>query len=78
MILGNIDLDLFKQLGLCKESLLWWQKRGLSYNQSGYGRKIPTEHMIKWCGKWRRVYCCIYSNSGTCYILQGKNWIVVS
>jgi len=78
MILGYIDLDLFKQLGLYKESLLWWQVKGLSYTQSGYGRKIPTEHMIRWGNKWRRVYCCIYSNSGTCYILQGKDWIVVN
>ena len=78
MILGNIDLDLFKQLGLYKESLLWWQKRGLMYTSTGYGRKIPTQHMIKWGNKWQRVYCCIYSNSGTCYILQGKDWIVIS
>lgn len=77
MILGNIDLDLFKALGLYKESLLWWQEKGLSYTSTGYGRKIPTSHMIKWCGKWRRVYCCIYSNHGTCYILQGKGWIIV-
>lgn len=78
MILGYIDLELFKTLGLYKESLLWWQVKGLLYTRTGYGRKIPTQHMIKWCGKWRRVYCCIYSNSGTCYILQGKDWIVVS
>jgi len=78
MILGYIDLDLFKTLGLYKESVLWWQAKSLSYTQSGYGRKIPTSHMIKWGNKWRRVYCCIYSNSGTCYILQGKDWIVVN
>ena len=77
MIVGNIDLDLFKSLGLYKEDVLWWQKRGLMYTRSGYGRKIPTSHMVYWCNKWRRVYCCIYSNSGTCYILQGKNWITV-
>ena len=46
MILGNIDLDLFKQLGLYKESLLWWQKRGLMYTSTGYGRKIPTQHKV--------------------------------
>jgi len=77
MILGYIDLDLFKTLGLYKESLLWWQKRGLMYTSTGYGRKIPTQHMIKWGNKWQRVYCCIYSNCSTCYILQGKDWIVV-
>ena len=78
MILGNIDLELFKTLGLYKESLLWWQVKGLMYTRTGYGRKIPTSHMVKWGNKWRRVYCCISSNCGTCYILQGKDWIVVS
>jgi len=78
MILGNIDLDLFKTLGLYKESVLWWQKKGLMYTSTGYGRKIPTSHMIKWGNKWRRVYCCIHSNSGTCYILQDNDWIVVN
>ena len=77
MIVGYIDLDLFKALGLYKESVLWWQAKGLFYTQSGYGRKIPTEHTIKWCGKWRRVYCSISSNCGTCYILQGNDWITV-
>ena len=78
MILGHIDLDLFKQLGLYRESFLWWQKAGLMYTSTGYGRKIPTQHMVKWCGKWRRVYCSIHSNCGTCYIFQGKDWIVVN
>ena len=77
MILGNIDLDLFKLLGLYKESLLRWQEKGMAYTSTGYGRKIPTSHMVRWGGKWRRVYCCIYSNTGTCYILQGKDWITV-
>jgi len=77
MIVGNIDLDLFKSLGLYKESVTWWQQKGLMYTRSGYGRKIPTSHMILWCNKWRRVYCCIHSNCGTCYILQGKAWITV-
>ena len=52
----------------CKDSPLWWQERGLMYTATGYGRKIPTRQMIKVNGKWRRVYCCIFSNSGTCYI----------
>ena len=40
----------------------------MMYTATGYGRKIPTRQMIKVNGKWRRVYCCIFSNSGTCYI----------
>jgi len=46
--------------------------------QSGYGKRIPTQHMIRHNGKWRRVYCCIYSNIGTCYITdKNGDWIVV-
>lgn len=51
-----------------KENLLWWQEKGLSFTRSGYGKRIPTPYMVKFNGKWRRVYCCIYSNSGTLYI----------
>lgn len=69
-----------------KQELLWWQKKGLSYTASGYGRRIPTTWMIQIPGKsaWRRVYCCIYSNSGTCYVDGPKDengkktWIVVN
>lgn len=35
---------------------------------SGYGKRIPTSYMVQVDGKWRRVYCCIYSNVGTLYI----------
>ena len=58
-----------------KEVLLPWQEKGLSYTATGYGRKIPTSYKVFWEGKWRRVYCCIYSNSGTCYLAKGSDWI---
>lgn len=45
---------------------------------SGYGSRIPTGYMIKWRGKWRRVYVRCFSNSGTTYIRDGKARIVVS
>jgi hypothetical protein len=45
--------------------------------QDGYGRKMPTDRMVRYKNRWRRVYCCCYSNSGTCYITSGKDWIVV-
>lgn len=51
-----------------KDAPLWWQERGLSFTASGYGKRIPTRQMVKFNGKWRRVYCCIFSNIGTCYI----------
>lgn len=52
----------------CKVNPLWWQDKGLSYTASGYGARIPTRYMVKFNGKWRRVYCRIYSNNGTLYI----------
>lgn len=56
---------------------LWWQERGLSYTRTGYGGKIPTQYKIKHENRWKRLYCMIYSNSGTCYILsKGKRLIV--
>lgn len=51
---------------------------GLSWTASGYGSKIPTAHMVRVEGKWRRVYCAVYSNSGTCYVLiNGQRCTVV-
>ena len=75
-IIKNFYLDDLEH----KEFLLPWQKKGLSYTATGYGRKIPTTKMVKLPGvnRWRRVYCCIYSNIGTCYVLQGKDWIVIN
>ena len=63
-----------------KVSALWWHDLKLSYTASGYGRKIPTTQMVQLPGskRWRRVYCCIYSNIGTCYVTSGgKDWIVI-
>ena len=36
---------------------------------SGYGSKIPTRHMLRYAGRWRRVYVMQYSNSGTAYVI---------
>ena len=47
---------------------LWWQLRGLMYTATGYGKKIPTEYMVKHNNRMKRVYCCIYSNVGSLYI----------
>lgn len=48
-----------------------WMRSGASqYTQSGYGGRIPTQYMVQMPGsqRWRRVFCMIYSNSGTCYV----------
>lgn len=47
-----------------------WQKRGLSFTASGYGARIPTAYMVKYNGRWHRVYCRIYSNVGSTYIVS--------
>lgn len=56
-----------------KDATMPHHKLGLSYTASGYGKRIPTTTMVKFEGKWRRVYMCQYSNSGTAYI---GNWII--
>jgi len=64
-----------------KIELLPWQEQGLSYTATGYGRKIPTTGMVKLPGskRWRRVYCCIFSNIGTCYVTaKNGDWIVIN
>ena len=45
--------------------------------QSGYGSAIPTRYMVRFCGEksnpWRRVYCTIFSNSGTLWVNHNKS-----
>ena len=56
---------------------LWWQKQGLQYTASGYGPKIPTQYKAFVNGKFRRVYCRIFSNIGTCFVMVGKEKQIV-
>jgi hypothetical protein len=54
-------------------------KDGLSYTATGYGAKIPTRYMVRTIDqKWRRVYCRIYSNIGTLYVMHGKDRTIVN
>jgi len=50
---------------------------GLLQTASGYGKRIATATMVHYRGKWRRVYCCIYSNIGTCYIGKLSDGLIV-
>ena len=44
---------------------------GLSWTVSGYGSKIPTQYMVRTSGnRWRRVYCAVFSNIGTLYVIE--------
>lgn len=56
---------------------LWWQLRGLMYTATGYGKKIPTDKMIKFNGRFLRIYCHIFSNCGTCYIVSKGEQIII-
>jgi hypothetical protein len=59
-----------------KDAPMWYHKRGLSQTASGYGKKLNTGKMAKYNNKWYRLYCCIFSNIGTCYIIsKGKELI---
>lgn len=52
-------------------------KRGLMFTATGYGSKIPTPYMVNYRGKHRRVYCMIYSNSGTLYIGKRSENLII-
>lgn len=60
-----------------KIDLLWWQIQGLQYTASGYGSKIPTKYKVQYNKRWHRVYCMIYSNAGTYYIISKGEKIIV-
>ena len=47
------------------------------YSATGYGRKLPMRYMVHYRGRWRRVYCCLLSNSGTAYIGKPGAWVAV-
>ena len=58
-----------------QETPLWWQERGLTYTATGYGNRIPSRHLVRWQGRWRRVYVCQFSNAGTAYIGKPGAWL---
>ena len=50
-----------------------------SQTATGYGDRIPCGFLarVETDGKFYRVYCRIFSNIGTCYIVKsGKRYIV--
>lgn len=60
-----------------KEKVLPWQAARLTYTATGYGRRIPTRYMVRWGGKWRRVYASRISNVGTLYVGELADGIIV-
>lgn len=44
---------------------------------SGYGPKEPTDYKVRLKGATLRVYCAIYGNIGSCYVMfRGKRLVV--
>jgi len=76
MIVARYDISDLEH----KRAPMAHHKLGLNWTASGYGRKLPTELMVKLPGspRWRRVYCCCYSNAGTAYVMSGKDWVVIT
>ena len=54
---------------------MWFHKRHLSQTASGYGRKLATPHKVKHNGRMKRVYCCIFSNNGSLFIMSHNKQI---
>lgn len=59
----------------CKQSLLPWQRAGLSYTATGYGPRIPSSFMVRYNNKWRRVYVACFGNAGTAYLGKPGAWL---
>lgn len=59
------------------EKPLWWQLRGLMYTATGYGKKIPTSRMARINGRLHRIYCHIFSNCRTCYVIINGDHVIV-
>lgn len=56
---------------------MWYHKRGLMQTATGYGKRINTGYKVEYLGRARRIYCCIFSNAGTCYIIVNKQQVTV-
>lgn len=57
---------------------LEWQSTGKSYTVSGYGIKIPTPYKVLHKNRWKRVYCRIFSNIGSLYIMCRSRKIFIT
>lgn len=43
-----------------------------NYSMTGCGKRLPTQYMVRYLGRWRRVYAICYSNVASLYI-RDKN-----
>jgi hypothetical protein len=57
---------------------LWWHEKGLRQTASGYGNKLTTSRCVRLPdGRIRRIYCTIWSNIGTCWVILNKKRLIV-
>jgi hypothetical protein len=42
-----------------------------------YGAKIPTQYMVFWRKRWRRVYCASYGNAQSNYVGSPGDWDII-
>lgn len=61
-----------------KVAFMVTDKTPKSPSRTGYGSKLPTEYMVHFNGRWRRVYAICFSNVSTFYIPDGKEKLIVS
>ena len=71
------NLTINNEQCLTKHAPMLCHKLGLMQTSTGYGKRIATATKIQYKGKWRRVYCAIYSNIGTCYIGKLEQGLIV-
>lgn len=45
--------------------------------QTGYGPAMPSPYMVRWAGRWRRVYVACYGNASTAYIGKPGNRLAI-
>lgn len=55
-----------------------WMKRGLQETRSGYGKRLNSGYLIKFLGRWYRIYTTIFSNKGSCWFKTRGKTIFVS
>lgn len=54
-----------EQLIIASKLVPWTGRR----NVTGYGSQMPTDWMVHYAGKWRRIYVINYGNAGSAFVI---------
>jgi len=57
---------------------LYCHRHNLMQTATGYGSKLATQYKVKHNNRLKRVYCRIYSNSGTLYIMSKGTKLIIN